>query len=573
MISPVKEWIPFANLDEKLSYMKEHRLLPTSATFPKSLVYTGPYVDKPTLCELVGYVNPYSCVLRINGELHCIHPDLLLEMQTGKSTAGLPDRYVVIDLETTGLNSKADSIIEIAAVKYSQNVEEDQFVSFVNPGFALPNVVQQLTGITDSDLVSAPSLSELIQHLQNFLGDLPLVAHNASFERSFLTAAYNAFGLSFENKMIDSLAMARKAFPGLDSYSLESLKTELSLQHAESHRALPDVYNTAELLWLCAERIAAGVMDKPLPKSPSKQKAEESLPDIAVSPNSVLSGKTIVFTGELSFSRGAAKRLAERAGAIPKSTVSTKTDYLVVGKQAVTIVGMDGLSEKEETARQLLAEKKANIQIIDEARFVELLEGKTVNVDALPAESEQPVKKENTIAPQEQLAYSKIVSFLSPILLSYGLDPNSLKISPLDAKCSIYFGSESDLFCRLRFRGKKNYIELPIQFSEEASKYGVVEKPRHASVSVLNNKDFCKLLCSSCDDLSALEPLFIHVLNCAIDNLSSEFGCCSRYLECSDAKKCVNPRKELALQCYYLKNLRKGYIFYGKNKIKDSIIF
>ena len=93
----------------------------------------------------------------------------------------------------------------------------------------------------------------------------------------------------------------------------------------------------------------------------------------------VLDGKSVVFTGALSFGRSAAKALAEQAGATVKGSVSRKTDFVVVGQQDEVLVGCDGMSDKEEKARALIA-LGYSIQIIDEAAFL----------DALPLNWEEP---------------------------------------------------------------------------------------------------------------------------------------------------------------------------------------
>lgn len=574
MIAPKDSWTRFKDSNEKLNYMKEHNLVSKTASYPKSVIYSGAFVDNPTVCELVGYNGAFSCVISINGSLHCIHPDLLQEMQSGKTSASIPDSYVVIDLETTGKGPKYDSIIEIAAVKYNNSSEIDQFVSFVNPGFEIPFFIQQLTGISQSDLDNAPSLSTVIPELKVFLDDLPLVAHNANFDKSFLKVAYKAVGLQFNNEMIDTLALSRKAFPELESHKLAVLKKELQLKNNESHRALPDVYNTAELLLKCVKRLAEGIPEisevATTKDSAKKDEKPVILPDITVSPNSGLFGKNIVFTGELSFSRDVAKLLAEEAGAIVKSSVSKKTDYLVVGMQNPVMVGMEGSSKKQEDAQRLIAEG-ADIQIIGEAEFRKLLTESSDSSSVSKNKSHH--SEENTIAPDEQTAFEEIRSYLSPVLQSYGLDPHSLRIKPIRQKSSVYFGGESDLFCRIKFRGQKYYIELPSLFRSEAEKYGIVEVPLHKMDGAYGGKDFCRIICEKSENLSSLKSLFVYVLNHVIDSLPTDFGCCSRYLECSDAKKCVNPDKELALKCYYLKNLRKGLIFYGDNKIDKPVLF
>lgn len=79
-----------------------------------------------------------------------------------------------------------------------------------------------------------------------------------------------------------------------------------------------------------------------------------------------------------------------------------------------------------------------------------------------------------------------------------------------------------------------------------------------------------KIYIDSIDDLFKFDYFWQDILNEAIDNFPKSFGCCSRYIECSNAKKCVNPDKELALDCSYKINLKHGRIFYGYNAIQKN---
>ena len=94
-----------------------------------------------------------------------------------------------------------------------------------------------------------------------------------------------------------------------------------------------------------------------------------------IDPAHPLCGKNLVFTGELSISRKEAMQLAVNVGAVIKSSVSSKTDYLIVGKQDLALVGEDGMSGKEEKAHALNEAGKANIRIVSEADFWQLIDG------------------------------------------------------------------------------------------------------------------------------------------------------------------------------------------------------
>src|SRR5262244_1594466 len=94
--------------------------------------------------------------------------------------------FVVVDVETTGLPAGPDTITEIGAVRVERGRLTEQFVSLVNPGKPISRFVVQLTGITDAMVADAPSVAEVLPRFVEFVGQRPLVAHNAKFDLSHL---------------------------------------------------------------------------------------------------------------------------------------------------------------------------------------------------------------------------------------------------------------------------------------------------------------------------------------------------------------------------------------------------
>lgn len=156
------------------------------------------------------------------------------------------DTYVCIDLETTGLNPKADRIIEIGAVKVVDGVETDHFETFINPGRSLEGHVKELTGITDGDLEKAPKIKEVLPELLEFIGDHVLLGHSILFDFSFIKKAAVNEKLLFEKEGIDTLKIARKYLPELESRSLGFLCEYYRIPH-KAHRALEDARATVRL--------------------------------------------------------------------------------------------------------------------------------------------------------------------------------------------------------------------------------------------------------------------------------------------------------------------------------------
>jgi len=162
------------------------------------------------------------------------------------------NNFVVIDLETTGLDLNNDDIIEIGAVRIEQGEIVAQFSTLVNPHRKLDPLVIRLTGIDNSMLENQPEIQAACDSLSHFIGDAVLIAHNSFFDRSFLKRY-----LTFEQQWIDSITFAQVAFPTFHSYALAYLCETLAINNDSAHRALSDALATAELFIKSASAIAA----------------------------------------------------------------------------------------------------------------------------------------------------------------------------------------------------------------------------------------------------------------------------------------------------------------------------
>ncbi|MEK4128556.1 3'-5' exonuclease [Solibacillus sp. FSL W8-0474] len=165
-----------------------------------------------------------------------------------------PD-FTVLDFETTGFDPEEDSIIQVAAVKYRNFEKTNEYITFVNPIYEIPPKIMKITGITDDDVGNAPYLSDVIPDLLSFLEDETIVAHNASFDMTFLLTSINEYKLPYVRyKVIDTLLLARKCIDNTSNHKLVTLKRFLKLNHLKSHNALHDCYVTAELYKYCYEK-------------------------------------------------------------------------------------------------------------------------------------------------------------------------------------------------------------------------------------------------------------------------------------------------------------------------------
>ena len=130
-------------------------------------------------------------------------------------------RYVVVDVETTGLYPEKNEIIEVAAIR-NDGGNLSAYSSFVRPRGNIPPEITKLTGIRFSDVRSAPTISQIAPELLSFIEGFPVVAHNAVFDVKFLAAAFEKCGISSEIDYIDTVQFARAAFPGLKNYKLKN---------------------------------------------------------------------------------------------------------------------------------------------------------------------------------------------------------------------------------------------------------------------------------------------------------------------------------------------------------------
>ncbi len=168
--------------------------------------------------------------------------EALPELAATTDFGTLDRNVVVLDTETTGLSYNHDELIQIAAARLECGEIVDWFVTFVDPGKELPEEIEHLTGIHESDLAGAPSPDEALARLVEFAGDALIVAHNAGFDRTFVTKHPAGYPL-LENTWIDSLDLSRIALARLRSHRLIDLVRAFDAP-ASTHRADDDVAAT-----------------------------------------------------------------------------------------------------------------------------------------------------------------------------------------------------------------------------------------------------------------------------------------------------------------------------------------
>lgn len=308
-----------------------------------------------------------------------------------------PD-FIAIDFETAATGADSACAVGVAVVKDGAII--DRYYSLIQPPanrYDSANIA--VHGITPEDTEAAPSFGQIWeQGLSAFFTGVPVAAHNAPFDLAVLAACCAQSGVVPRDfYYLDTVRMAKGIVEG--SRRLDSCARWFGIELAHHHNALADAEACAMVALACirtcgavsfadyclglprggVRRFSELAATEQLPRPQTIRKFERVSPkDIhpcagGGDPGHPLCGKSIVFTGELSIDRRSAMQMAADVGALVKSGVSKKTDYLVVGAQDPTLVGDDGRSTKEEKAYELNESGKANICILSEKEFIDLV--------------------------------------------------------------------------------------------------------------------------------------------------------------------------------------------------------
>ena len=240
------------------------------------------------------------------------------------------EEFVVFDIETTGLNSHTNKIIEIGAVKIKAGRIIDRYSQLINPGISIPYHITEITSITNEQVANQPKIDEVIGKFVDFIGDAVLVAHNAPFDMGFIKRDIKEYlNIDLESSVIDTLQMARDLFPDFKKYGLGDLNKSLGLALEKHHRAVDDSQATANMFIIFLEKYKEKGIEylKDINKGFEVNVKKQSLRNIMVQVKTQEGLKNMYKL----VSEGHIKYFGNKKARIPKSVLKENREGLIIG--------------------------------------------------------------------------------------------------------------------------------------------------------------------------------------------------------------------------------------------------
>ena len=162
--------------------------------------------------------------------------------------------FAVVDIETTGSTPQSAGITEIAIVIHNGVEVTGKYVTLINPRHKIPPFIVNMTGISDEMVAAAPLFEEVAPQIYNLLNGRVFVAHNVSFDYSFVHYLLGRSGFQWSAPKLCTIKLSRRVFPGLEKYGLGSLTRDLGIRIEGRHRAWGDAAATAQVLTMAIEK-------------------------------------------------------------------------------------------------------------------------------------------------------------------------------------------------------------------------------------------------------------------------------------------------------------------------------
>ena len=299
----------------------------------------------------------------------------------GKSIIDFPANYVLFDIETTGLDSEFDEIIEIGAIKVDNNQIVDEFHSLIKPNEMIDEFITNLTGITNEMVENAPSINDVLPLFLKFIGNNILIGHNVNFDINFIYDSLCSCGISpISNDFIDTLRIARRVLPELSHHRLTDLAIYYNIDSNGNHRALKDV----EITNIVFNKLKEEVLSKyssidEFKQTISRHSRNIKYSDIKATVNEFNEDnpfykKCVAITGTLQkMQRKDAMQIIANLGGICQDGVNKDTNYLILGNNDYHPLLKGKKSNKLIKAENLKLSGK-DIEIISENIFYDIID-------------------------------------------------------------------------------------------------------------------------------------------------------------------------------------------------------
>lgn len=422
----------------------------------------------------------------------------------GKSLLNFPSDYVVIDIETTGLDPIFDEIIELSAVRYVNNAKESQYVSLVKPREPISDFISQLTGITNDMVSDADSIDVVLPHFLSFVGDSILVGHNIHFDINFIyDRSIDILDNPFSNDFSDTLRLSRRLMPDLKNHKLATLANELNIDTSGMHRALVDCEIANSIYQHCKEIAISkyGSIDSFVLNA--KKSHAINVNDITTSntffdENNPIYGKVFVFTGVLEkMTRKNAMQIVVDYGGIIGNSVTKETNYLVLGNNDYCKSIKDGKSSKQKKAENYKLSGQ-DIDIIPENVFYDM-----IDPDILFQSSNRTYVKPMTpdIFNEDEIS---AFHFVYELIEKSKRDTSLVRCS-LKSDKSLSISNFYELL-KIKLRGRSKYFVLPRDF--DTSQYDL------SFFDIKSSSSGDRYIINDISDLSHIENLILALFDC-----------------------------------------------------------
>ena len=303
------------------------------------------------------------------------------QREKGKSLLDFPSNYVLFDIETTGLDSEYDEIIEIGAIKVENYKTIDEFHSLIKPENEIDEFITDLTGITNEMVENAPDIVDVLPYFFEFIGDEILIGHNVNFDINFVYDEMVNLGLgTLKNDYVDTMRLSRLLLPEMPHHRLKDLAKFYEIDTEGNHRASKDVQITNEVyLKLYSEMLNKfGTLEEFLNQCKRKKQSIKfsniKAQSTEIDENNPFYNKAVAITGTLEkMQRKEAMQIIANLGGICQDKKKKKTNCLILGNNDYNPQLRGEKSNKLIKAEKLKL-KGNDIEIMSENVFYDILD-------------------------------------------------------------------------------------------------------------------------------------------------------------------------------------------------------